>query len=62
MHTHKTCTHAFILQALTPSQISEALELTQIKDRNWQIIPSNALSGAGLAAGMKWLSHELDEK
>ena len=43
----------------TPMEISEALELTNILDRPWHIIPSNGLNGQGLEEGIKWLSTHL---
>lgn len=33
----------------------QALKLEDIKDRPWQIVPSNALTGEGLDKGMEWL-------
>ncbi len=46
-------------KSLTPAQVSEALELSKITDRPWQIIASNALNGTGLEEGIKWLSAHL---
>jgi len=46
-------------KALTPAQLSEALELNKIADRPWNIVASNALTGMGLEAGIKWLSTHL---
>jgi ADP-ribosylation factor-like protein 6 len=43
-------------KALSPEAISEALELSKITDRPWQIVPSNALSGKNLDKGIKWIS------
>ena len=46
-------------KALTPAQISEALELNKLTDRPWNIVASNALNGTGLEPGVKWLSTHL---
>lgn len=45
--------------ALPPVDIAEKLNLTSIKDRPWNIMPSNALSGEGLDKGMDWLSDKI---
>lgn len=37
----------------------QALRLEEIKDRPWQIVPSNALSGEGLDKGTDWLAEKL---
>lgn len=46
-------------KALTPDQISEALELHKLQTRPWTIMASNALTGTGLDDGIKWLSMKL---
>jgi hypothetical protein len=48
-------------KALTPAQISEALELNKLTDRDWNIVASNALNGTGLEPGVKWLSSHLPQ-
>jgi len=48
-------------KALTPAQISEALELNKLTDRDWNIVASNALNGTGLEPGVKWLSQHLPQ-
>jgi ADP-ribosylation factor-like protein 6 len=45
--------------ALLPVEIAQALRLEEIKDRPWQIVPSNALTGDGLPAGIDWLCEKL---
>lgn len=37
-------------------EISEALKLGELKDRNWTIIESSAISGKGVDEGMDWLA------
>mmetsp|Transcript_39352 Transcript_39352/g.117072 ORF Transcript_39352/g.117072 Transcript_39352/m.117072 type:complete len:138 (-) Transcript_39352:88-501(-) len=45
--------------ALSPVEIAQALCLEDIKDRPWQIVPSNGLTGEGLDKGTDWLSEKL---
>lgn len=45
--------------AMTPSQVSEDLNLTSLKDRDWQIFGASALTGAGLFEGLDWLVSKL---
>ncbi|TPX59670.1 hypothetical protein PhCBS80983_g02287 [Powellomyces hirtus] len=44
---------------MTPEQCTAALGLDTIRDRNWNMIPSNAITGEGLAKGLEWLAAEL---
>ena len=48
--------------ALNGAKISEALGLTEIRDRKWTIIESSASTGKGLVDGFDWLYDELSEK
>lgn len=41
-------------EALNPTEISEILRLTDIKDRSWSIQKTSALTGEGLEAGFDW--------
>ncbi|GMH33963.1 hypothetical protein BSKO_01797 [Bryopsis sp. KO-2023] len=45
--------------ALSPVEIAEGLNLDEIKDRGWQIVASNALTGDGLGKGMEWLGDKI---
>jgi ADP-ribosylation factor-like protein 1 len=36
-------------------EISEALKLGELKDRNWTIVACSAISGSGINEGMDWL-------
>mmetsp|Transcript_17359 Transcript_17359/g.42105 ORF Transcript_17359/g.42105 Transcript_17359/m.42105 type:complete len:182 (+) Transcript_17359:363-908(+) len=45
--------------ALTSAQVSEALGLTSIRSREWQIFQTSATKGEGLTDGMEWLSATL---
>mmetsp|Transcript_26897 Transcript_26897/g.86401 ORF Transcript_26897/g.86401 Transcript_26897/m.86401 type:complete len:183 (+) Transcript_26897:166-714(+) len=42
--------------SLSPVDTAQALKLDEIKDKPWQIVPSNALTGEGLDKGIEWLS------
>uniref|UniRef100_A0A7S1T9G5 ADP-ribosylation factor-like protein 3 n=1 Tax=Tetraselmis chuii TaxID=63592 RepID=A0A7S1T9G5_9CHLO len=48
-----------LVQAAPPDEISEALNLSDIRDRPWQIQPSSAITGDGLEDGMKWLVSQM---
>ncbi|CAD6582454.1 MAG: hypothetical protein CYPHOPRED_002038 [Cyphobasidiales sp. Tagirdzhanova-0007] len=43
-------------------QISEGLDLTQLKDREWHIVACSALTGKGLAEGLDWLTLRLSRR
>lgn len=47
--------------ALSPVEIAQALRLEDIKDRPWQIVPSNGLTGDGLDKGTDWLGEKLGD-
>lgn len=42
-------------------EISEALELANLKDRNWSIVGCSAIDGRGVSEGMDWLVVSCDE-
>lgn len=44
-----------LIQAMTAKEISEALHLHNIRDRQWQIQSCSAKTGAGLQEGIEWL-------
>jgi len=46
-------------RALSAADVSKLLALETIVDRPWRIVASNALTGAGVEEGMKWLSDHL---
>ena len=48
--------------AMTPAEISDALNLTSFRDRTWQIFGCSALTGKGLTAGLDWLATTLSGK
>lgn len=41
-------------EALTPTNISESLQLTDIKNRSWSIQKTSAVTGEGLEMGFDW--------
>ncbi|KAH7821603.1 Arl6 [Monocercomonoides exilis] len=47
--------------AMNYAQVSEALGLATIADREWNIFPSNALSGEGIDEGVTWLTEKTKE-
>ncbi|CAH7668716.1 arf/Sar family protein [Phakopsora pachyrhizi] len=47
---------------MTPAQVSEGLALTELRDRQWQIVACSALTGKGLMEGMDWIANQLKNK
>ncbi|KAG2451645.1 hypothetical protein HYH02_003425 [Chlamydomonas schloesseri] len=45
--------------AMPPVEIAQVLGLDDIKDRPWQIVPSNGLTGDGVDKGIDWLAERL---
>jgi hypothetical protein len=41
-------------------EISEALRLGELRDRNWSIVACSAVDGRGVTEGMDWLSVSFD--
>lgn len=48
--------------AMDPAEASVILGLTALTDRAWHIQGSNALTGEGVEAGMKWLAQQLNAR
>lgn len=44
---------------LSPVEVAQALQLEGIRDRPWQIVHCNGLTGEGLEAGLNWLADML---
>jgi ADP-ribosylation factor-like protein 6 len=42
--------------ALTPIEVAQLLKLEDIKDRPWNIVPSNAMTAENLEKGTDWLA------
>jgi small GTP-binding protein len=49
-------------KALTPSQLSERLDLSSIKDHQWHIQGCCALTGDGLMEGLDWIVAQVKDK
>ena len=47
------------LRTAQPADVAKALKLQEVKDKQWQIVPSNAITGQGLESGLDWLSDVL---
>jgi len=48
--------------AMSSAQVSEALGLSGIKNREWSIFHTSATKGEGLSEGLDWLSNTLSTK
>jgi len=51
-----------LLNAMPPKEISEALQLHNIRDRDWQIQACSAKTGAGLQEGIEWVLKTVEAK
>ncbi|XP_076410710.1 ADP-ribosylation factor-like protein 1 isoform X2 [Peromyscus maniculatus bairdii] len=49
-------------QAMTPSEMANALGLPALKDRKWQIFKTSATKGTGLDEAMEWLVETLKSR
>jgi len=45
--------------ALKPTEVTEALQLSKLKDKVWYVVPSCATTGEGLLEGLAWLSNNV---
>ena len=45
--------------SLTPDQCMDELDLYKIREKPWHIISSNALNGAGIQDGIRWLCEQV---
>ncbi|QSS58870.1 ADP-ribosylation factor [Histoplasma capsulatum] len=45
--------------AMTPQEVTDKLQLTQLKDKVWFVVPSCATTGEGLFEGLGWLSNNV---
>ena len=45
---------------MAPDEISDILQLSEIKDRDWCIFKTSALTGEGLKEALDWLVKKLD--
>lgn len=51
-----------LLNALTPAEITQGLNLHSIRDRPWQIFPCSAKENSGITNGMEFLIQELNQR
>lgn len=49
-------------KAMSPAEVTEKLGLHRMRDRNWYVHPSNALTGEGLFEGLNWLVQNVNQK
>jgi ADP-ribosylation factor-like protein 3 len=49
-----------LLNALSPAEISTELNLNELRERTWQILPCSAKTGEGLQEGMEWLVEQIN--
>jgi ADP-ribosylation factor protein 6 len=47
------------LAAMKPQEVTDALQLTKLKDKVWYVVPSCATTGEGLLEGLAWLSNNV---
>jgi ADP-ribosylation factor protein 6 len=45
--------------ALKPQEVTDALQLSKLKDKVWYVVPSCATTGEGLLEGLAWLSNNV---
>ncbi|KAI6214459.1 hypothetical protein M3Y94_00270800 [Aphelenchoides besseyi] len=45
-----------VSNAMKPQELQDKLGLTRLRDRNWYVQPSCAMSGEGLQEGLTWLA------
>ncbi|TRX93486.1 hypothetical protein FHL15_005761 [Xylaria flabelliformis] len=48
-----------IVKAMKPQEVTEALQLSKLKDKIWYVVPSCATTGEGLLEGLAWLSNNV---
>jgi ADP-ribosylation factor-like protein 3 len=51
-----------LVQALAPDEISEQMQLCNIRDRTWNIQACSAQTGEGLQDGMEWLVQQCETR
>lgn len=45
--------------AMKPQEVTDALQLSKLKDKVWYVVPSCATTGEGLLEGLAWLSNNV---
>ncbi|KAL4732692.1 ADP-ribosylation factor, Arf Arf6 [Fusarium chlamydosporum] len=51
--------HRIINDPMKPQEVTEALQLSKLKDKVWYVVPSCATTGEGLLEGLAWLSNNV---
>ena len=51
-----------LINAMTPEEITGALQLNNIRDRPWQIQACSAKTGSGLQEGIEWVLKTVEEQ
>ncbi len=49
-----------LMSALSADEISTALNLQDMRDRVWQILPCSAMTGEGLQESMEWIVDQIN--
>eukprot|EP01039_Chlorochromonas_danica_P010961 gene10961-12187_t len=49
-----------LLNALSPAEITAELNLNELRDRTWNILPCSAKTGEGLQESMEWLVEQIN--
>ena len=49
-------------EKMTPDEISDILKLDEIKERDWSIFKTSALTGEGLKEALDWLVKTISNK
>jgi ADP-ribosylation factor-like protein 3 len=49
-----------LLNALSPAEITAELNLNELRDRVWEILPCSARTGEGLQEGMEWIVEKIN--
>lgn len=49
-----------LINALSPAEITTELNLNDLRDRQWQILPCSAKTGEGLQESMEWIVEQIN--
>lgn len=49
-----------LVSALGADEVAELLNLQDLRDRTWQILPCSAVSGEGLQESMEWIVEQIN--
>lgn len=48
-------------ESMKPDEISDLLNLVDIRGRNWAIFKTSAITGEGLKEGIAWIAKEVEK-